>query len=112
VLTFGWIFFVLIAIVIMARSPEFRGYARKHAVETLFLIPYLWCLFSYNYGFWARGSFPRFAIPIVPFVLLAWLRWIPKDRRVLWAVASVFPVLAACSAIGIRNVWNAVHRLL
>jgi len=112
VLTFGWIFFVVIAVVIMARSAEFRAYARDHAVETVFLIPYLWCLFSYNYGFWARGNFPRFAIPIVPFVLLAWLRWIPKDRRVLWAVASVSPVLAACSAIGVRNVWSAVHRLL
>jgi hypothetical protein len=53
---------------------------------------------------WARGNFARFAIPIIPFVLLALGRWIPKDRRILWALAPVTAVLAASSAIGIRNV--------
>jgi hypothetical protein len=78
----------------------------------LFLVPYLWCLFTYNYGFWARGVFPRFAIPVIPFVLLAWSRWIPKDRRVLWTVGVVSALLAASSAIGIRNVWDAVRRAI
>ena len=107
-LTFGWISLVLVAVIVMARSAEFRGYCRSHLVEAFFLIPYLWCIFSYNYPYWARGNFVRFAIPIVPFVLLALRRWIPKDRRVLWILAFASPLLAASSALGVENV---VHRL-
>jgi len=107
-LTFGWIFLVLIAIVAMLSTRQFRTYAREHVPEMIFAAPYLLLLYCYNYPYWARGSFPRFAIPIIPFVFLAlrrWIpRWIPKDRRLLWALAPVTAVLAASSALGIRNV--------
>jgi len=112
VLTFGWIFLVIVACVVMVKSAEFRAYCRAHAVEALFLAPYLWCLFTYNYPVWARGNFARFAIPIVPFVLLALYRWIPKDRRVLWTLGVVSPLLAACSAIGIVNVIHMIRAVL
>ena len=109
-LSFGWILLVLSAVVVMVKSPEFRAYCRLHAVETAFLVPYLWCLFTYNYPHWARGNFPRFAIPILPFVLLAFRRWIPKDRRVLWGIGVVSSVLAACSAVGIVNIVEVLRR--
>lgn len=108
VLSFSWIFFVLGGVVAMARSSEFRAYCRMHAVEAIFLVPYLWCLFTYNYPYWARSNFARFAIPVVPFVLLALYRWVPKDRRILWGLAVALPLLAAASALGIVNV---VHML-
>lgn|SRR5579864_293220 len=102
-LSFSWILLVLVAIVMMIRRASFREYAMNHPVETVFLIPYLWMLYAYNYPHWARGNFVRFAIPIVPFVLLALDRWVPKDRRVLWLLGVVTPILAAASAIGIIN---------
>ena len=109
-LTFGWILLVLIAIIAMLGTQQFRNYAREHAPEMVFAAPYLLLLYCYNYPYWARGSFPRFAIPIIPFVFLAlgcWIpRWIPKDRRLLWALAPVTAVLAASSALGIRNVMH------
>jgi len=108
VLSFGWVLLVVIACIVMARSLEFRAYCKAHAVEALFLVPYLWCLFTYNYPYWARGNFARFAVPILPFVLLALFRWLPKDRRLLWALGVASPTLAACSAIGVLNV---VHLL-
>ncbi len=109
-LSFGWILLVLSAVVVMVKSPEFRSYCRLHLVEAVFLVLYLWCLFTYNYPHWARGNFPRFAIPILPFVLLAFHRWIPKDRRVLWGIAAVSSGLAACSALGIANVVQVLQR--
>jgi hypothetical protein len=112
VLSFGWILLVLLAIVAMIKTNGFREYARAHPVEIVFLIPYLWCLYTYNYPHWARGGFARFAIPIAPFVLIALYRWVPKDKRVLWAVGMVTPILAATSAIGIRNVLHLVRRAL
>jgi hypothetical protein len=108
VLTFGWIFLVLIAIVAMLWTQSFHRYAREHVPEIIFAAPYLLSLYCYNYPVWARGNFPRFAIPILPFVFVALRRWLPKDRRLLWLLAPVTAVLAASSAIGIQNV---VHLL-
>lgn len=112
VLSFGWIFLVLVAIVVMLRSARFREYARNHVVETIFLIPYLWTLYTYNYPHWARGNFARFAIPIIPFVLLALDRWIPRDKRVLWVLGVMSPILAAASAIGISSVAQILRRAI
>jgi hypothetical protein len=112
VLSFGWIFLVLGAVVAMATSNKFRAYCRAHPVEAVFLVPYLWCLFTYNYPYWARGDFARFAIPTLPFVLLALYRWLPKDRRILWGLAIVSPVLAAASALGVVNVVHILRRTI
>jgi hypothetical protein len=103
-----WILLVTAGVVTMLRSSEFRAYCRTNSVEALFLIPYLWCLYAYNYPAWARSNFARFAIPVLPFVLLALYRWLPKDRRLLWGLGIVMPLLAASSALGIINV---LHRL-
>ena len=107
-LTFGWIFLVLIAVAAMLWTRHFRNYAREHVPEIIFAAPCLLSLYCYNYPYWARGTFPRFAIPIIPFVFLALWNWLPKDRRILWALAPVTAMLAASSAIGIRNL---VHLL-
>ena len=108
-LSFGWIFLVVAAVAAMIKSKIFREYCRSHAVEAIFLVPYLWCLFTYNYPYWARGSFARFAIPILPFVLLAFYRWIPKDRRALWGLGIIAPALAAFSALGVANVMHLLR---
>jgi hypothetical protein len=112
VLSFAWIFLVLGAVVAMAKSNKFRVYCRTHIVEAVFLVSYLWCLFTYNYPYWARGNFARFAIPILPFVLLVLYRWLPKDRRILWGLAVVAPALAAASALGVVNVVHMLRRAI
>jgi hypothetical protein len=110
VLSFAWICLVVAAIVVMIKSKNFREYCRSHSVEAIFLAPYLWCLFTYNYPYWARGNFARFAIPILPFVLLALYRWLPKDRRVLWGLGIIAPALAAVSAQGLANVMQLLYK--
>ena len=112
VLSFGWIFLVLIGIVAMLATEKFRNYAREHVPEMVFVAPHLLSLYCYNYPYWARGSFPRFAIPILPFVFLALERWLPKDRRLLWALTPVTSLLAASSALGIANVPNLIRQAL
>ena len=108
----GWVFLVLGSMVAMSVTREFREYARAHPTEILFLAPYLWFIFSYNYAYWALGNFARFAIPAIPFVLIALNRWVPKDRRIVWALAVSCPVLAASSALGVRNVYHEIIGLL
>jgi len=91
---------------------EFRQYARSHPVETVFAASYLIFLYTYNSAYWARSNFPRFAIPVLPFVLLALARWIPKDRRLLFGLGLISPVLAAASAIGVKNVVHTLHMIV
>ncbi|PYX31624.1 MAG: hypothetical protein DMG80_10070 [Acidobacteria bacterium] len=116
ILTFGWIFLVLIAVTAMLATSQFRSYARRHVSEIIFAGPYILSLYCYNYSHWARGAFPRFAIPIIPFVFLAlgpWLpRWVPRDRRLLWVLAPVMSLLAASSALGVANVFGLIRRAL
>jgi len=111
-LSLGWIALVVFAVFKMAALREFRSYCRAHPVEAIFLVPYLWCLFTYNYPVWARSNFARFSIPVLPFVLLALWKWIPKDRWIVWAVGVVSPILAAGSALGVANAVRLVERAI
>lgn len=104
IFTFGWIAIVTAACILMATSREYRSYAGRFPVEAIFAALFLLSVYCYNYPYWARGSFPRFIVPALPFVLLALFRWIPKDRRLLWALGFITPLLAAASAIGVLNV--------
>jgi hypothetical protein len=102
ILSFSWIALVVAGAVAMF-SRNLREFWRANPAEAIFCGLYLLAIFCYDYLVWARGNFMRFSIPVLPFVFLALLRWLPRDRRVLWCLGALAPVLAACSAIGIRN---------
>jgi hypothetical protein len=87
-------------------SRNLREFWRANPAEAIFCGLYLLAIFCYDYLIWARGSFMRFSIPVLPFVFFVLLRWLPRDRRVLWGLAVLTSVLAACSAIGIRNLFS------
>ena len=106
-LTLGWIILVLVGLLAASRK-SFRPYVHEHIAEFVFVFFYSVFLFTYNSG-WARAEFPRFALPVVPFVLKALERWVPKSRIALYATCVVGSVLAACSAVGIHNVFAALH---
>ena len=102
-LSFFWIGLVLTGIGMMF-SDSFTAYAKAHPNEVIFGGLYLLAVFSYDYLIWARTTFIRFSIPALPFVFYALLRFLPKDRRILWCLSVVSAVLAALSAVGVRNV--------
>lgn len=108
ILDFSWIALVLSGVAAMIFDASFRDYAKGNPVEVLFAGMYLLAVFCYNYPVYARSSFARFAIPALPIVYLALSRWMPRDRRILWVLGAVSPVLAAASALGIRNVAHAL----
>jgi hypothetical protein len=101
-LSFFWIGLVLLGIGMMF-SRRFRDYAKTYPAEVIFCGFYLLAIFSYDYIIWARSAFIRFSIPALPFVFFALLRVLPRDRRVFWGLSLVTPVLAALSAVGVRN---------
>jgi len=109
-LDFGWIALVLAGVLAMGFDPRFREYAKQNPVEALFALLYLLAVFCYNYPVFARSNFARFAIPALPIVFVALSRWVPQDRRILWGLGVVSPVLAAASVLGIRNVAHILMR--
>jgi len=105
-LTLGWILFVLLGIVLAIRSGEFQHYAKKHTAEACFVLLYCLALYTYDAPGWSRSNFPRFAIPVLPWILVCLRRYLPTNRKVLWALAVIAPCLAAASAVGIRQTWG------
>jgi len=108
IVTMGWVFLAIAGFCAMTRK-SFRHYIRGHLPECIFAFLYLAFLFTYNSVAWARAEFPRFVIPVVPLLLMALGRWLPRSRYVLYGLCIVSAVLGACSAAGIRNVLPALR---
>jgi hypothetical protein len=102
----AWILFGLIGIVAMLARREMQEYCRSHRVEAIFVLAYAAFLFTYNSPRWAGPNFARFALPIIPLIVLALLPWLPKSRPLLWVASVVSGVLAAIPVAGVRNVFG------
>jgi len=109
-LTTGWILFVLIAIVVALRSGELQRLAKVHTAEACFLFLYCLALYTYNAPGWARAEFPRFALPVLPWALFFLKRYVPQNRKIVWALAVITPSLAAASAVGVRHIGGILLR--
>jgi hypothetical protein len=102
-LSFFWIFLVLAGTGMMF-SRRFREHVKRYPNEGIYCCLYVLVLFCYDYLIWARGSFMRLSIPMLPLVFYALLGWLPKNRWFAWFLCVASSVLAAISAIGVRNV--------
>jgi hypothetical protein len=104
-------FWISLAFVGLCRivAGMYRNKFNKYSYEQLFTVAYLIFLFCYNSLEWARWDFPRFVIPVIPILLYSFYRWLPKRRYVLYPLCIVCSTLAACSAIGIKNVIAHMH---
>jgi hypothetical protein len=105
--TLSWTIFAFVGLLMLAFRR--KSAAHKFRVEWLFAIFYVVFLLCYNSPQWARADFPRFIIPVAPLLFMALWEWLPRDRRILWAISLVSPTLAAASALGVRNVISALH---
>ena len=108
--TMLWVVLVTLGVVIMFFNRHFRKLARDHPVELVFCALYCALLFTYNSP-WARVAFARYALPILPFVIVAFEPWIPKDRRLLWVFGLGSAVLAAAATIGLGQFIATVHKM-
>jgi hypothetical protein len=107
----AWLLLVLGGVLAMAMTARFRAYVRKYPAEGVFVVLYTMFLLSYNSRSWAWAEFPRFAIPILPFVFFALERVYPKHRAVLYPIGAASVVLAALSAVNIRHAVDVIQTL-
>ena len=84
----GWVLVALAGVIKMAADKRFsKSYANTYPAEAIFAITYALFLFSYNSREWTWQFFPRFAIPLAPFLVSVLLDRLTTDRRVIWSVA-------------------------
>jgi Glycosyltransferase family 87 len=105
-----WIVLVILAVAAMFRNRWFRAYAREHLIEVIFCSLYIGLLFTYNSP-WARIAFPRYVIPVIPFLVLALLPWLPKDRRLLWAFGLLSAMLSAAETYGFTSTLERLRQI-
>ena len=66
---------------------------------------YLAFFLVYNYTGVVAG-FSRFVLPIVPLLLVAWERWIPRDRRLFWVMAVLTACLASAEVVSLKAIFG------
>ena len=108
VLTSVWVGLIVAGLTVALIDGELWRYAKAHPAEACFVCIFCLALVTYNSREWARTDFPRFALPVLPWMLVFLYRYLPKKRAVIWTLAVITPVLAAASAIGIRNVADQI----
>jgi len=106
-----WILVVVMGVGAMFLNRRFCEYARTYVVESTFCFLNIAFLLTYN-SHWARAEFPRFTLPFLPFLLLAFDPWIPKDRRFLWIFAVLSVALSAFETVNVMNGLEGVLRAL
>ena len=109
--TVAWVAAVAVAVILALSRKALRAQLVKVPVEAIFFGLYAVLLFTYN-SYWARSQFPRFAIPVLPFVILAFLPWIPKNRALLWTWGIFSAVLTALETVRFSITINAIRRML
>ncbi len=107
----GWILLVSAGVVLGIRNRCWKKLIQLYPVEAIFVALYTLFLFTYN-SEWARADFVRFAIPVLPFIFWALEDWLPRDKRLVWVTGILCSLLAAASAIGIRNMAEILRNVI
>lgn len=100
----AWFAFAILGCVLMLRN--FRCVRPERRIEWLFALLYLGFLLTYNSTVWAFSELPRFLIPVAPILLSEIENWLPRKRALVYPLAFCGGVLAAISAVGLRNVFH------
>jgi hypothetical protein len=106
-----WVLLTLVAMIRWTLSTSFRRYLDAHPVEAAFAVFYTIFLFSYNTNFWVWQHFPRFAIPLLPFVLIAFRGRLSARRPLLVAAALASIICVVVPKAGIETIAPLIHKL-
>lgn len=81
-----WMTLTLFAAVCAIRRR--RELAERLGAATEWTFAVLYCSsFVFFPAWWIESEYQRYVIPVVPLLLVAAERWLPRDRRVIWAIA-------------------------
>ena len=88
-----------------ALSQQMRTMLQRYPAELTFVIAYLGFLACYNFG-GVADFLPRFAIPVLPFLLFAAHNWLPNNRFLVWPIAVLSVLIASSAVVGFKAVFG------
>jgi hypothetical protein len=99
----------LAALAGLAASAALRCRFSEQRVMGAFVLIYSAFILTYNSPSWALSIYPRLLIPVLPFFLWLYQRWLPRSWMV-WTVVATFTVVLACGAgLGFNRAWLLLH---
>jgi hypothetical protein len=90
----AWICLALGGVIGLMRRSS-RGSVRHWPMEIVFCVAYVVFLVCYNSTTWSFAEFARFAIPVIPLLLIGCERYLPRHRAVIYGLAIGVPIAAA-----------------
>jgi hypothetical protein len=102
----AWFILTIIGIIAMFKNKLFYNYIQQNPAEVFFCILYLLFIFTYNSARWWWYLYPRYIIPVLPFLYFALLPYVFKDRRFIWVIGTLFAALGGASSINVYLLWE------
>ena len=102
----GWPPLTLLLFATMCVNREARNqvlYQRK--VETITVSLYILFFLSYNYS-GVGWYWPRFMIPVLPFLLLPVRRWLPTRSWIIWPAVALSSLLVCSELLKMKTVFG------
>ena len=97
------------ALIGLAASPALRRRISQEPVMAGFALTYSAFILTYNAPTWALSIYPRLLIPVLPFFLWLYERWLPRKWPIWMALAIVTLVLACGSGLGFNRARQLLH---
>lgn len=92
----------------LALSKQIRTILQRYPAELAFVIGYLGFLACYNpyNDDGIAGPLPRYAIPVLPFLLFTARNWLPNNRFLVWPMALLSALIASSALVGFKAVFG------
>ncbi len=105
----AWYIFSFIGIAACFYSKSFKKYINNNIPELCFLILYTSFLFTYNSSIWIWLIYPRFIIPVLPFLIFALSKFLISNKYFIYIA---IPTSCCIAALSVMNVYITYNRLL
>ena len=93
----------------LAASSELRRRFAEQPAMGAFVLLYSAFILTYNAPWWALSIYPRLLIPVLPFLLWLYEKWLPRGW-VVWTGAAWVTIVLACGAgLGFGRAWLLLH---
>ncbi len=108
-----WVILLIYVMLLQIYKKSIRSSLwESNSLDLIFFWLYGIFLFSYNSDKWAWVTFPRFILPVLPFIFYVLRRNLLKSRAVCFFVGIAMAVLAALSTVGVSAVMSKVKIFL
>ncbi len=102
----GWPILTALVVATMCINREARPQAvHQHKVESITVSLYIFFFLSYNYS-GVGWYWPRFMIPVLPFLLFSVRQWLPTRSWIIWPSVALSSLVACSELLKMKTVFG------